>query len=256
MSGSDQRGHDSHAGDGNVAGHGRSHGEHQVDRRQQALPGLASSDAGLRLEAQPVVVAAGEEVRFEFRIVRDPDDPVTAFDELHERRMHLIVLRRDLTGFQHLHPEMDEAGTWRTSLRLPSGGAWRAFADFSTEASPTTLGVDVLADGDFRPERLPEPSTTARAGDHVVSLQQDDLAGLIRFTVTRDGVPVKVEPYLGAMGHLVAVRSGDLAFLHVHPVGDDITFSVTYPSSGWYRLFLQYLVEEDVRTASFTVAAG
>jgi hypothetical protein len=132
--------------------------------------------------------------------------PVTAFDELHERRMHLIVLRRDLTGFQHLHPEMDEAGTWRTSLRLPSAGAWRAFADFSTEGAPTTLGVDILVEGEFRPERLPEPSTTAQAGDHVVSLQHDDAASLLRFAVKRDGAPVKVAPYLGAMGHLVAVR--------------------------------------------------
>lgn len=67
---------------------------------------------------------------------------------------------------------------------------------------------------------------------------------------------MNVDPYLGAMGHLVVVRWGDLAFLHVHPVGEDIAFSVTYPSAGWYRLFLQYLVQGEVRTASFTVAAS
>ncbi|NKX51639.1 hypothetical protein HER39_13910, partial [Arthrobacter deserti] len=38
--------------------------------------------------------------------------------------------------------------------------------------------------------------------------------------VTRGGQPVKtLEPYLGAYGHLVALRAGDLAYLHVHPEG-------------------------------------
>lgn len=130
--------------------HGTSPAEQRTDRRQLSLPGLAISDGGLRLEAEPVVVAPDVEVPFHFRIVRDRDGPVTTFDELHERRMHLIVVRRDLTGFQHLHPEMDEDGTWRTTLSLPSGGVWRAFADFATEGAPTTLGVDMLVKGPVR----------------------------------------------------------------------------------------------------------
>ena len=39
--------------------------------------------------------------------------------------------------------------------------------------------------------------------------------------VTRDGEPVTdLEPYLAAYGHLVALREGDLAYLHVHPDGE------------------------------------
>src|SRR3546814_3056298 len=35
-----------------------------------------------------------------------------------------------------------------------------------------------------------------------------------------DGNPVMtLQPYLGAYGHLVALREGDLAYLHVHPEG-------------------------------------
>jgi len=72
---------------------------------------------------------------------------------------------------------------------------------------------------------------------------------------------VQVDRYLGARGHLVALRWGDLAFLHVHPVteaADDIAFDVSYPSDGNYRLFLQYSVGGEVRTAAFTtpVASG
>jgi len=74
-----------------------------------------------------------------------------------------------------------------------------------------------------------------------------------------------LQPYLGAYGHLVALRSGDLAYLHVHPGGEpgdgktrpgpDISFTATAPSEGAYRLFLDFKHEGKVRTAAFTVRA-
>ena len=44
--------------------------------------------------------------------------------------MHLIVVRRDLTGFQHLHPTTSDVGTCSVELRLASAGSYRVFADF------------------------------------------------------------------------------------------------------------------------------
>jgi len=61
-----------------------------------------------------------------------------------------------------------------------------------------------------------------------------------------------VEPYLGASGHLVALREGDLAFLHVHPEADRLAFDAQFPSPGRYRLFLQIKTGGVVRTAAFT----
>ena len=74
------------------------------------------------------------------------------------------------------------------------------------------------------------------------------------------------EPYLGAGGHLVALREGDLAFLHVHPTDDGhgdeaaagdghddlIGFAATFPTEGRYRLFLQFRHEGRVNTVAFT----
>ena len=75
----------------------------------------------------------------------------------------------------------------------------------------------------------------------------------LRFTITRDGEPVRTEPYLGAGGHLVALREGDLAFLHVHPTDDaSARFAATFPTAGRYRLFLQFKHEGRVHTAAFT----
>jgi hypothetical protein len=75
----------------------------------------------------------------------------------------------------------------------------------------------------------------------------------LRFTITTDGAPVRTEPYLGAGGHLVALRDGDLAFLHVHPAQDhSVEFDATFPTEGRYRLFLQFKHAGRVHTVAFT----
>jgi hypothetical protein len=84
----------------------------------------------------------------------------------------------------------------------------------------------------------------------------------LRFAITKDGQTVHTEPYLGAGGHLVALREGDLAFLHVHPTehgesksdehDDSVGFAATFPTAGRYRLFLQFKHEGRVQTVAFT----
>ena len=63
---------------------------------------------------------------------------------------------------------------------------------------------------------------------------------------------MKSERYLGAGGHLVALREGDMAFLHVHPTGDGPSFAATFPTPGRYRLVLQFRHDGRVRTVAFT----
>ncbi len=81
----------------------------------------------------------------------------------------------------------------------------------------------------------------------------------LSFRVQGDGQAIVPDPYLGASGHLVALRAGDLAFLHVHPLGDatsdapDIRFAAEFPTPGTYRLFLDVSIDGAVRTAAFTV---
>jgi len=223
--------------------------------------GLAvANDAGLQLEVLTPELRRGREQRLAFRILDERGEPVRDYDVEHERRMHLIVVRRDLTGFQHLHPVLRADGAWETDVELPDAGSYRVFADFSHDGEATTLASDVRVDGAADLRALPEPATVADAGDgYEVRLDAGAVrAGEeaeLRFTVTRDGEPVGTEPYLGAGGHLVALREGDLAFLHVHPT-DGLGFMATFPSPGRYRLFLQFKHEGVVRTAAFTQAVG
>ncbi len=221
--------------------------------------GLAVADGGLSLEIAQPELRRGREQTVAFRIVDEKGVAVRDFDVEHEKRMHLILARRDLTGFQHLHPEMAADGTWSTNVTLPDAGSYRLFADFSYGGEATTLASDLRVDGDADLRPLPAPSATAVSdGGYDVRLDAANAkAGEeseLSFTITRDGEPVRTEPYLGAGGHLVALREGDLAFLHVHPneAGEGVGFAATFPTAGRYRLFLQFQHEGRVQTVAFT----
>lgn len=228
--------------------------------------GLAVSAGGYTLGASPTVFEPGREEEFGIELLDGAGARVRDLAEQHGERMHLIVVPRDLSGYQHLHPSLREDGAWSAALALPEPGVYRAFADFAAPGDgPLTLGVDLFAPGDFRPEPLPGPTPVASAGGgYEVSLEAGTPSpgadGPLVFRVSRGGRPVgDLEPYLGALGHLVALREGDLAYLHFHPeaegagTGPEVAFRAAFPSAGRYRLFLQFAHAGAVRTAAFTV---
>jgi hypothetical protein len=234
---------------------------HGMGGAMPAMPvrGLAVAENGLRVVVADPEVRRGVTQPLRFRILDERGRAVRDFDVEHTKRMHLILARRDLTGFQHLHPVMDASGTWSVAVRVRDAGSYRLFADFSHDGRPTTLASDLRVDGpaDLRPLPAPSPITVSDGGYEVRLDHATPSAGKeseLRFTVSRDGQPVRTEPYLGAGGHLVALREGDLAFLHVHPNENDaaVGFEATFPTTGAYRLFLQFKVGGRVQTAAFT----
>ena len=225
-----------------------------------SVHGLAVADGGLRVVVDDPELRRGRTERLSFRIVDRRGATVRDFDVEQEKRMHLILARRDLTGFQHLHPEQGADGAWSTTVRVDDAGSYRLFADFSRDGEARTLASDLRVDGAADLLPLPPPRTRSVSdGGYDVSLdagsarpgEETDL----RFSVAKDGAPVRTEPYLGAGGHLVALREGDLAYLHVHPTeeGDGVGFAATFPTAGRYRLFLQFKHAGRVQTAAFTL---
>ena len=220
--------------------------------------GLAVAEDGLRVVIEDPELRRGRTETLSFRVVDERGETVRDFDVEHEKRMHLILARRDLSGFQHLHPEQGDDGAWSTDVRLDEAGSYRLFADFSRDGEAQTLAGDLRVDGaaDLRP--LPDPEPTAVSdGGYDVRLEAGDARpgeeADLRFAISRGGVPVRTEPYLGAGGHLVALREGDMAFLHVHPTSDDdVRFAATFPTEGRYRLYLQFKHEGRVQTVAFT----
>jgi hypothetical protein len=232
-------------------------GHEQAGPAPDPVRGLAVAEDGLGVVVEDSELRRGRAERLAFRIVDERGETVRDFDVEHTKRMHLILARRDLTGFQHLHPRQDSDGTWTTEVRLDAAGSYRLFADFSHEGESRTLATDLRVDGSADLEPLPAPRATAVSdGGYDVALDAGAVRpgeeANLRFRITKDGAPVDTEPYLGAGGHLVALREGDLAFLHVHPTGAGPSFAATFPSEGRYRLFLQFQHEGRVQTVAFT----
>ena len=227
--------------------------------------GLTARADGFTLELADRTLPAGR-TRLAFQVLTSSGRPLLDYTREHEKDLHLIVVRRDLTGFQHVHPTLDRAtGTWSVDVRL-TPGTWRVVADFTPEGwEGITLADDVAVAGDFAPEDLPADDRTATVetdeGTYAVALEGDTAPGAGTVLTTRvelDGEPVTdLEPYLGAYGHLVAIRAGDLGYLHVHPEeggpGPGIDFATAFPTPGTYRLFLDFEHRGEVRTAAFTV---
>jgi hypothetical protein len=238
-----------------------------------ALPGgLMSSQNGYTLQPSASILEVDAGATVAFRVLGPDGRPVEAYTPSHEKPLHLIAVRRDLSSYQHVHPVLGNDGVWRAPLDLSQAGEYRLIADFvpTADDEPVTLGTDLSVAGEYDPQPLPAPSRTARVGGYSVTLDGRLVPGeesALTLSVSRDARPVTdLQPYLGAYGHLVVLRDGDLAYLHVHPAGEPgdgttrpgpaIRFFTTTPSPGTYRLFLDFRHEGVVRTAEFTVATG
>lgn len=235
--------------------------------------GLQVSERGYTLSPEPEPHQVGVPADLRFRIIGPDGAPWTQYDRSHGKDLHLIVARRDLSGFRHVHPTLGADGTWFVPLTFTNAGDYRIFADFAPTGDPAgglTLGADIAVTGEYRAVPLPAASRTAQVDGYTVTLDGElatGAGGMLTLSVAKDGRPVTdLEPYLGAYGHLVALRKGDLGYLHVHPQGEPgdgvtpagpgIVFHAAAPSAGAYRIYLDFQHEGVVRTAEFTVVAG
>lgn len=244
-------------------------GAHQMADAPAVPGGLMTSQDGYTLALAQPILAAGNNVPVAFTIIGPDGEAVTTYDVEHEQQLHLIAVRRDFTGFQHVHPELSSDGTWSTALDL-SAGQWRLFADFKASGTePLTLGADLAVAGDYQPVESSGQLRTSEVDGYTVALDGDLAAGadsVLTLSVERNGMPVTdLEPYLGAYGHLVVLRAGDLAYLHVHPdgapgdgatqSGPEVVFHAEVPSVGTYHLYLNFKDQGVVRTAAFSVTS-
>ncbi|MFF9690406.1 hypothetical protein [Streptomyces sp. NPDC014623] len=235
--------------------------------------GLQISEGGYTLDLETPRVQADRRSELRFAIRDRAGRQVTEFQREHGKELHLILASRDLGTYRHLHPALAADGTWSIPVELPAAGDYRVFADFTPAGRNTTgltLGADLAVSGPYKAAELPKPAPTAEVDGYTVSLNGALRPGVpehLTFTVRRNGRPVTdLQPYLGAYGHLVALRAGDLAYLHVHPEGGPgdgstkpgpgISFTATAPGAATYRLFLDFKHDGTVRTAAFTLPSG
>lgn len=225
--------------------------------------GLHAQLAGLRLAPLSRTLTAGATTTWRFRIIGCDGNAVHHFDRDNTKLLHLIVVRTDLSGYQHLHPVLGSDGTFTIELRIDRPGSYRAIADFVIDGRKYVLGTNLNAPGPVRSTPLPAAALHGSVDGYAVELQRPAqlTAGQeaqLTFRITRHGHPVQdLQPYLGSYGHLVALHSPELSYSHVHPNGEDltggaITFDTALEQRGSYRLFLQFQTDGRVHIVGFT----
>jgi hypothetical protein len=177
--------------------------------------------------------------------------PVTGFSLVHGALLHTIISRPDLTGFQHVHPDIAADGRWKVTFDQP--GPWHVVFESTPKGSSNAVIVATDVKGSVVADTpLPAPNDVVTIKDLRI------VRSGVTFSVARiDGAPVSgLEPYLGQPAHLVALRSSDLAYVHLHPMMNMVSafmFGTKLPQPGTYRLFLQFGYQGEVLTVPFTV---
>lgn len=238
--------------------------------------GLSDSHDGYLMRAVTLPTGRGPARKVAFRILAPDGNPLTDYELVQTKLLHLYVLRDDLSGYRHLHPELI-GDAWVTTLNVDDGGSYRIYAEFTPKSRaglghPTTLGLPFLIPGDTKLAPLPPPDATS-TDDGLTLTRLDGTAHLrqgkgtlLRFQITdAAGVPIRtLEPYLGSLGHMSAFDSRNLSMTHVHAalatattstVGSDgvIAFHVQFNNRGEQRLFIEYQVAGKVHRAAFTI---
>jgi hypothetical protein len=209
----------------------------------------------LEVATEPKRPKAGQPVAVSL-VVHDRDNGVVRqFDAMHERFLHLVLVRRDLRHFRHEHPGVDADGTFRFSYTFPAAGEYRLFADVAPRGSGAQIlsaRLNVAGGGDAADAA--EPADTRAEVVSAAPLPARRTVPIeFRVRDARSGeLPRDLEPYLGVPGHLMLLHEDAATFVHVHP-GDDgsLKFLARFPKAGAYRGWLQVQRAGAVRTFEF-----
>jgi hypothetical protein len=198
---------------------------------------------------------------------------IERLESVHEKPMHVMLVREDLTGFTHEHPELTASGDYRLSYRFPRAGRYHVYADFTPPGAPRQLDhrvIEVNAAASTVPAaKVTMPADRWKAPAQLVSGRDLDFA-------FRAGAEA-LEPFLGAWGHFVLIDENHEIFVHVHPkesgprpsvethahatngpAPEWLEFTLHFPKPGRYRLWAQSQRSGTVETREIDldVAAG
>lgn len=243
------------------AGHGDHGGGHE-----QAGTGTLETKASWQLDKS--TLKPGAQTKIGVSIKDGSGKAVEQFDINHEKKMHLIVVSKDLSYFSHIHPVYKSGGQFEVETAFPQGGEYKLIADYiPTGGSATTQMEWIQVEGDSaQPKPLvPSESLVDTADGVEVTLRLDhpeagheaELDFKLADAASKEPV-TDLQPYLGAVGHVVILSENSEQYLHVHPMdekakGPDAKFMTTFPNAGIYKIWGQFQRDGKVMTVSYVV---
>ncbi|TFE19297.1 hypothetical protein [Cohnella luojiensis] len=181
--------------------------------------------------------------------------PIDKFDINHEKKMHLIVVSKDLSFFDHIHPEYKGDGKFVVTTQFPNSGDYKLIADYVPTGSSATSQSEWISIEGSAPEPveiIAETNLAKTINNIDVKLSFDHLMANKDLNLTFNMVDAKtkkpvtdLQPYLGAVGHVVIISADAEQYLHVHPIdekakGPDAQFMTKFPKSGVYKVWGQF----------------
>ncbi|MBA3970579.1 MAG: hypothetical protein H0X46_00215 [Bacteroidetes bacterium] len=233
--------------------------------------------------SNPAQLEAGKEALLSFTPkIKGKENDQVPLDIHHEKKIHLIIVSKDLSYFEHIHPEFNSNGNYdikvlssdkkftngrgHNETTFENGGEYIAFADYNpTGADHQLEKIEIKVDGKAKsPVTYKESNLKSTVDGYTVSLeaeggkfatnQQMHIAGII-MQGGKEVPAEKFENYLGAKAHMVVVGLDKMDYLHVHPEVENgrLDLHTTFDSPGIYRGWLQFQTNGKVHTAQFTI---
>lgn len=258
---------DPSAGHGHDHAHGHDHGNGVHDH---AMPGAAAPGAfRMELRSDPTPPRAGQPTTLTFDPRRADGTRVPELAVVHEKRLHQIIVSRDLSWFAHEHPDLQPDGTLRLAYTFPRAGEMLLYSDFTPAGEGQVVSRNTLRVEGDAPAAVPlvvdDLAQAKTSGAFAVTLRPTTREATrdswLHFAITSNGQPVTdLRPYLGALGHCVIVSEDGNDYLHSHPrhepVGEGVlAFHTRFPRAGRYKLWAEFRPRGETLLVSFVLEA-
>lgn len=215
----------------------------------------------LEVSVRPSAIHPGEEVTLSLRVISPEGAPVQQFALVHEKLMHLFLVNENLAFFAHVHPEAQADGSFDLSLRLPDAGMYRLLADYYPLGATPQLAMNTLyVTGTPKPAHLIPSVSPQKAQNLQAALRiepEPAVAGLLTRLFYDLDPSEGLEPYLGAMAHMLVASADLVDLMHVHPTlssGSTMQFDLIFPRAGYYKIWTQFQRKSVVNTVAFVIA--
>lgn len=249
---------------GPIEGDTKPAGDHAGHNMDQAGSTLA-------VATEPAEVKAGQPATLRLMIHDAAGVMLKDFEVVHEKKVHLIIVREGLDEFAHIHPEIDAAGRITAPFTFPTGGRYRLYADHKAAGKAQATAIaELKVAGESPPAARLTPDVPGRVkGDGLEARVAVDNAtaggaATVRFELTdaADQAVTDLQPYLGAMGHLVILSADGKEYVHAHPADakpatdNVVVFQAHFTKPGLYKGWGQFRWKEKVRVIPFVVKVG
>jgi hypothetical protein len=218
----------------------------------------------MTLVIAPSEPVAGESTKLKLMVHDSQNKMLKDFEPTHEKLVHLIFIDKGMSQFAHLHPEVAADGSMTVAHAFPQGGEYFVYADLKPRGqSPLTVREKITVKGDpGSPASLQNTVPGVVNGDGwsakvTVSAAKPGGSAVSFEFKNGDKVLSDLEPYLGAMGHLVVVNTKDGDYAHAHPdekqTPGTVRFMVHFAKPGIYKGWGQFKRSNKVFDVPFVV---